>query len=236
MERSAQPGLETEFAEIIFLTIQKRFGQKKMIGLGFQEAILPVFQEVLEFSQTIIRNLERAGQSPKVACQSGCSYCCHSQVNIIPIEALAICAFIKTDFTSGQVSTLNAGISRARSLTAGKTFKQVYAIRADLPCVFLTAGKCSIYAMRPSICRSWNSFDAGACRHAYGSFDAASSVETSPARNFVFGTTRDLFEQLSVSLSLQSGTLLLHNAMFDCLNSSDPLGCWARGDDVFGYA
>ena len=236
MGKPAQPCLETEFSEIIFQTIQKKLGQKESKGQGFQEAILPVFQEVLEFSQTIIRELERAGQSPGVACQSGCSYCCHSQVNIIPIEALAICAFIKTDFTAGQIITLNAGISRARSLTAGKTFNQVYAIKDELPCVFLNAGKCSIYTMRPSICRSWNSFDAGACKAAYNSLDAESSVGASQARNFVFGTTRDLFEQLSASLSLQSTTLLLHNAMFDCLNSSDPLGHWADGDDVFRYA
>ena len=89
--------------------------------------------------------------------------------------------------------------------------------------------------MRPSICRSWNSFDAGTCRTAYDSPDAGASVGASPARNFVFGTTRELFQRLSVSFSLQSETLLLHDAMFDCLNDSDPLGHWAGGDDVFKY-
>lgn len=226
---------ENQFAEIIFQTIQKKLGQKKTDNISFRNAILPVFQEVVEFAQDIVQALEISGQSPKVACQSGCTYCCHSQVNIIPIEALMICAFIKTDFTAGQIEALEAGLIRARSLTEGKTCEQVYAIKDDLPCVFLKSGRCSIYTMRPSICRSWNSFDAGACKAAYYSHDFRSSVGASQARNFVFGTTRELFAQLSTTLSLQSGTLLLHDAVFDCLNILDSLGQWVGGNDVFHY-
>lgn len=226
---------ENDFEQILFQAIQAKLSQKQMDGLEFQNAILPVFQEVLEFSDSLIQGLEKNGQSPKVACKSGCSYCCHSQVNIIPIEALLISAFIKTDFSSTQISALNAEIARNHTLTTGKTLEQVYTLKNDLPCLFLMEGKCSIYRMRPSICRSWNSFDSEACRAAYDSVDFRSSVRVSPARNFVFGTTRDLFAQLSEVLSLQSDTLLLQGAVSDCLKNPDPLGQWAKGHHVFMY-
>ena len=236
MNMPHQPGRENEFEAILFQTIHKKLNQKTSDGIKFHDAILPVFQETLEFSDSIVQNLEKNGQSPKVACRSGCNYCCHSQVNIIPIEALLISAFIKTDFTVTQVSALNAEISQIHLLTAGKTLEQLYAIKGDLPCLFLMKGKCSIYKMRPSICRSWNSFDSKSCKTAYNSVDYRSPVIGSQARNFVFGTTRSLFGQLSKAFSLQSETLLLPDAMSDCLNNSDPIGQWARGCDVFRYA
>lgn len=235
MNMPNQPGRENEFEEILFQTIQTKLYQKKSDGLKFHDAILPIFQEVLEFSDSIVQHLEENGQSPKIACRSGCNYCCHSQVNIIPIEALLISAFIKTDFTFTEVSALNAEISQIHLLTAGKTLEQLYALKDDLPCLFLKQGRCSIYKMRPSICRSWSSFDSKACKTAYNSVDYRSSVIGSPARNFVFGTTRALFGQLSKAFSLQSDTLLLPNAMSDCLNNPDPLSQWAKGYDVFRY-
>lgn len=94
---SKQPDQESDLEKILCQTIQDKLHQKKSDGCRFHDAILPVFQEVLEFSESIVENLEENGQSPKVACRSGCTYCCHSQVNIIPIEALLISAFIKTD-------------------------------------------------------------------------------------------------------------------------------------------
>lgn len=235
MNMSNQPDQESEFEEILFQTIQKKLSQKKADGLKFHDAILLVFQEVLEFSDSIVQHLEKNEQSPKVACRSGCNYCCHSQVNIIPIEALLISAFIKTDFTFTEISALNAEISQIHLLTAGKTLEQLYALKDDLPCLFLKKGKCSIYKMRPSICRSWNSFDSVACKAAYDSADYRSLIIGSPARNFIFGTTRALFGQLSEAFSLQSETLLLPNAMSDCLNNADPISQWAKGYDVFRY-
>lgn len=235
MDIPAQSDPENDFEQILFQSVQERLCRKKSDGMGFCDAIVPVFLEMLEFSDMIVKDLEDSGQSPGVACKKGCTYCCHSQVTIIPIEALLISAFINTDFTGDEVTVLRAGISRIRSLTAGKTFEQIYEIKGDLPCLFLKEDTCSIYRMRPSICRSWNSFDSHICRAAYHSNNPASSIGSSAARNFVFGTTRSLFTGISEALTLQSGTLLLHNAVSDCLNSPDPMDRWATGHDLFRY-
>lgn len=235
MKIPEQAGREADFEDILLQIIQEKLSQKKLDGFRFQDSILPVFLDVLEFSDSIIKDIEENGQGQTCACQSGCTYCCHSRVKIIPIEALLISTFIQTDFTETQINELNTGISRTLSMTKDKTSEQVYALKNDLPCLFLKKGKCSIYKIRPSICRSWNSFDSMACKSAYDSADSKSSVSVSPARNFVFGTTRGLFEQISKASELQSDTLLLHNAVSDCLSIPDPMGQWSRGYDVFRY-
>ena len=42
-------------------------------------------------------------------------------------------------------------------------------------------------------------------------------------------------DNFSEAFSLQSGTLLLTNAMSDCLNHPDPIGQWTKGYGVFKY-
>jgi hypothetical protein len=224
---------ESELERILFHTIQEKLQQKKTDGFKLYDVILPVFQEMLEFSDQIVLDLEENGHCPEVACQSGCSYCCHSQVSVIPIEALLIGAFIKTDFSRMEISELHTGMSQINARTCGKTLEQIYVIKDGLPCLFLKQGKCRIYHMRPSICRSWNSFDSAACRSAYDSADYRSQVPGSPARNLIFGTTRSLFKDLSDVFSLQSDILSLPHAVSDCLNSTDPLAQWLNGDVLF---
>src|SRR5690606_31118908 len=47
--------------------------------------------------------------------------------------------------------------------TRGKTYKERHS--PDLPCVFLgEAGKCTIYPVRPLVCRAVNSLNAEECR------------------------------------------------------------------------
>jgi Fe-S-cluster containining protein len=199
------------------------------------DTILPLFRETLAFSQTLISELEASGDSPAVACKSGCFLCCHSRVSVIPLEALLMAEFVAAKFSRSQVDELVKRIHRAHDLTQGKTDKQIYTLKTVLPCVFLEGGRCSVYEARPSICRAWNAFDAADCRSAYDSADYRARVASSPARRLVFGAARDLFQQLSVESVLQHHTLTLCDAMADCLLSSDPLVSWARGDDIFHY-
>lgn len=73
-------GQGSDFEQILSRILQEKLYEKKMDGVGFQDAILLVFKELLEFSDNIVQDFERDGKSPTVACKSGCSYCCHSLV------------------------------------------------------------------------------------------------------------------------------------------------------------
>jgi Fe-S-cluster containining protein len=207
--------------------------QAKLQENPFVQSILPAFEQIMEFAGVIIEQLEASGQSPLVSCQCGCSYCCHSQVKIIPIEALSIYAYIKQTFNDIEISDLKKRILFFHGLTHEKTLEQRFSIKQKLPCIFLMSEQCCIYKARPSICRSWNSLEQSACITAYNSKNSQAEIESSPARNYVYGAAREIFELITRQQDLQTQTLHMHQAIDDCFNNPDPLTQWSRGIDIF---
>ena len=79
---------------------------------------------------------------PYIACGKGCSSCCKMNVTISQIEANLIAekTGIKSkQFTSSQSHNIEEFIG--------------------IPCIFLKDGSCSIYDIRPFVCRKHVSFD-----------------------------------------------------------------------------
>lgn len=214
--------------KILFKTIQD-----ELQANPFEVSILPAFSKVMAFAQEIIEKLEESGQSPLTSCQSGCSYCCHSQVKIIPIEALSIHTHLINTFSDVEISDLKRRISSFQVLTQGKTLEQLFSMKQKLPCIFLASEKCSIYKARPSICRSWNSLDHLECKMAYNSEDSQAEIQSSPAGNYVYGSARELFEFISLQQVLQTQTSHMHQAINDCFNTPDPLKQWCLGIEIF---
>lgn len=77
-----------------------------------------------------------------VACQHGCSACCHMNVTISVIEAKQI------ETATGRV---RAALSSSPTHTLGEF--------SGRPCPFLEDYSCSIYQVRPFACRKHVSFD-----------------------------------------------------------------------------
>lgn len=97
-----------------------------------------------------------------IACQRGCSACCQAKVLVVAPEVLRIAAHLRE--TLGE-EALGALLERVREAD-GKTRGLSRAARAEarVPCPLLDAeGGCSVHAVRPLVCRSWTSYDAGAC-------------------------------------------------------------------------
>ncbi len=219
---------EDHLKQVLFKTIQDELQTN-----SFEISILPAFTKVMKFAQDIIEQLEKSGQSPSVSCQSGCSYCCHSQIKIIPIEALSIYTYIEGVFSDVEISDLKKRISSFQDISQGKTIEQRFSMKQMLPCIFLMSERCSIYTARPSICRSWNSLDHLACISAYNSEDSQAEIQSSPARNYVYGAARELFEFITMQQVLQTRASHMHQAIDDCFNISDPLKQWSQGIEIF---
>ena len=93
---------------------------REKIYNGFiNDAILPVLKNVMAYAHDIVDALERSNQSPAVACGPGCSYCCHSQIHVLPIEALLILSFIHECFTGEQILLLMDKIEQRLQQTQG---------------------------------------------------------------------------------------------------------------------
>lgn len=129
----------------------------------------PALENTYELAQETLAALSKlaeglAEQSPrKVACHAGCDHCCHQSVGVTGVEAVTIVNHLKTHLDSASLERLAKRVSEARKHTRGLSYAERHS--PDLPCVFLDSNRgCSIYPVRPLVCRAVNSLDAEQCR------------------------------------------------------------------------
>ncbi len=117
---------------------------------------------VIRFVCTVQRGVDkvvqdRAQGGVKPDCRSGCSHCCSARVEAMPAEVFQI---------AREVSRL---ADAARAGVIGRLRVQVAAAGDALlwkhrpVCAFLEAGLCSIYPVRPGVCRKAHSLDVRRC-------------------------------------------------------------------------
>jgi Fe-S-cluster containining protein len=97
-----------------------------------------------------------------IACRRGCSTCCQAKVLVVAPEVLRIGDHLRKTKTVDELNTILERIRDADTKTHGLSRAE----RADahVPCPLLDAeGGCGIHEVRPLVCRSWTSYDAGAC-------------------------------------------------------------------------
>ncbi len=97
-----------------------------------------------------------------IACRRGCSTCCQAKVLVVAPELLRIADHLRKTNSAEQLTELLERIREADSKTRGLSREA----RAEkhVPCPLLDAeGGCRIHSVRPLVCRSWTSYDAGAC-------------------------------------------------------------------------
>ena len=105
-----------------------------------------------------------------VACERGCSYCCHLRVEIRPHEAFVLAQHVAGKFSVEQRARAMARIEENLSRIAHLSPEQH--IRAGIPCGLLEGGSCSVYEARPATCRKYHSVSAETCRNAYNDTSA----------------------------------------------------------------
>ncbi|MBL0121574.1 MAG: YkgJ family cysteine cluster protein [Betaproteobacteria bacterium] len=119
-----------------------------------------MYGRLAEFQESVI-----ARGKVEVACERGCSYCCHLRVEIRPHEAFVLAQHIEAKFTPEQraqaLARIEANLQRIAPLTPEQH------IRAGIPCALLEDGVCSVYEGRPATCRKYYSVSVETCRNAF---------------------------------------------------------------------
>ena len=110
-----------------------------------------------------------------IACERGCSYCCHLRVEIRPHEAFVLAHHIETRLSAEERERTFARIEQNLARLAGLTREQH--IRAGIPCALLDGNICSVYDARPAACRKYYSVSLSVCRAAYEDTSAPLSGE-----------------------------------------------------------
>jgi len=100
-----------------------------------------------------------------VACGPGCAHCCAVNVAVLQPEAVTIVAFLERKLSASQLAELGEQIDELLACIGG--LDDEGRIWRNRPCALLdAAGNCSVYPVRPLLCRGMTSIDPETCRQA----------------------------------------------------------------------
>ena len=156
------------------------------------------------------------------ACAPGCDFCCYLPVDVLAPEAFRIAAHLQETRSPAELSELvyQLGVHQQHGL-------------GTRPCVFLTRGRCSIYEVRPMVCRGYNSLSRERCE-AY--FQDA-SVDLKGTKDRVAGRLAEAMEEGVIAglraLGLDAQWYELPSAVLRAMEAADGPSHWARGEAVF---
>ena len=104
-----------------------------------------------------------ADQNPPldVACQAGCSWCCHLKVEVTQFEVFRIAAFLIETLSEKELEDITKKVISTDFL---RRSEEVSEAEHSVPCALLSDGQCTIYPVRPLKCRGGNSTDADTCK------------------------------------------------------------------------
>ncbi|MBM4300762.1 MAG: YkgJ family cysteine cluster protein [Deltaproteobacteria bacterium] len=199
-----------------------------------EAAALALASQALSLADQLINYFESANHLPHpIACREGCSFCCYNRVELTPPEALRIGHHIAENFSEAEKATVLAAVGRNLALTEGKTPAAIAARRAELPCPLLRAHRCSVYPVRPLMCRAMHALDRERCAAELSASSLAGSQYYAHRHEIAISVAAGLREGCRAA-GLQSEALNLAQALHDFFTQENPVERWIMGEEVFG--
>jgi len=100
-----------------------------------------------------------------VQCKKGCSYCCHFRVDVSANEVFAISDYMKSKLSDEEFERHLEKAKENKKKMA--MLSQTKRIVTNVACPLLVNNVCSVYEMRPAMCRKIHSTNVDACKHSY---------------------------------------------------------------------
>lgn len=176
---------------------------------GNLQKINSSMKQLQDESENLVNNQFEKSET-KIDCKVNCTFCCHNQVSITPIEILLIVEYIKNNFSSEETTQLKNRVNELDRLTGKMNAFQRK--KAKKPCALLVDNKCSIYPVRPLACKGWNSLNVKDCEIAFNS-DTESDIKTLIAPIIITNSVSLGITDCLKQLSLSSDVLELNSAL-----------------------
>jgi Fe-S-cluster containining protein len=187
----------------------------------------------MQWADQLIETFESVNALPRpVACEPGCTYCCHNPVEVTPAEVFAIALVITRFFPPARQELVKERTLRSAAFKVGKSKAELAAKRKSQPCPLLEDDKCLVYPWRPLMCRAMHSLNREHCSRSLAAGDL--SGEEYYLHRYIF--------PMSVSLGLaegfreagcQSPVLELSQALGMALLEPGMPDRWLDGEEVF---
>jgi Fe-S-cluster containining protein len=170
----------------------------------------------------------------RVACRSGCTYCCMVPVAASAPEVLAIATFVRERFDEARQATLDRRVEVNIAATEGMDMSQRDRVRLDCP--FLEVGKCTVYEVRPIACRGYSSYSVEDCREDYEHPGTGVEGHTNGLRELVYGAIREGLAIACKSASVEHRLLELVRAYKIASADSTLAETWRSRPEAFETA
>jgi Fe-S-cluster containining protein len=182
-------------------------------------AVLQLAQQVHGSMSATIDALPSKAQH---ACAPGCFFCCYLPVDVLAPEAFRIAAHLQQTRSPGELAALVYRLAAHSQPDLGTR-----------PCVFLVDGRCSIYEVRPMVCRGYNSLSKERCEAYY--HDAG--VDLKGTKDRVAGRLAEAMEDGVIAglkaLGLDAQWYEMPSAVLRALETPEGPARWAQGEAVF---
>ncbi|WP_273266628.1 YkgJ family cysteine cluster protein [Flexistipes sinusarabici] len=153
------------------------------------------FQHLLPEAEKIIMENREKAFLENIDCKKGCGYCCILNIPVLSPESDNIYHFIKSNFSDQQLNIIKQKIDSYGFQI--KNLDDEERIVCRKPCIFLSDEEsCSIYPVRPILCRSVTSTSASKCKQALESV-VMGDENTVLMNSFI----KDLYKNLFLAVS-----------------------------------
>jgi Fe-S-cluster containining protein len=166
--------------------------------------------------------IEALPSKAKHACAPGCDFCCYLPVDVLAPEAFRIAAHLQRTRSPADLATLVYHLGAQGQYGLGLR-----------PCVFLADHQCSIYEVRPLVCRGYNSLSRERCE----AYHHDPQADLRGTKDRVAGRLAEAMEDGVIAgieaLGLDAQWYELSGAVLRALETTDGPRRWARGETVF---
>ncbi len=185
---------------------------------------------LLQLGSEKLVNQQFENPQVKTDCQINCTYCCHNQVSVTPVEVTLLAEFIKLNFSEEQLRELKIRIYDLEKST--KDMNAFQRKKAKKPCALLIDNKCSVYTVRPLSCKGWNSLDVNDCKEAFNS-DSEVQIKTLASPRIITNSVSIAITNTLKNVGLNNDLLELNSALKIALTKYNVGEKYLEGKNIF---
>jgi Fe-S-cluster containining protein len=164
----------------------------------------------------------------RVACKSGCSFCCHLRVTVTAPEAIALFRYLRSEIPASLAQEIERRILANADQIAQLTQQQQ--LSTNVRCAFLVNGTCSAYRARPLACALHHSLDVDACEDLYRNpADFSVGIRKLKIIEETMAATHAGMKQALQGLGLSDQPMELHTAVAAVLRNQSLIAAWRSG-------
>ncbi len=216
--------------------------ESRLSGGPSPEELPRLAQEAAQLAETALASLApRAIEDPRAIgwqvpdCRPGCHFCCYEQVNVTPPEVFSLADHIRANWSEGRIRSLRKKLTAAASLSRDLDHEAYFAARIRCP-LLDSEDRCSVYAVRPLMCRAYNSLDVAACERAAKNPSKPAHQRGVRTNGTIHGIMDGAFGGLKEALGKSGRQEFLPNlvvALHQALDNPELQRHWLAGKQVF---